>query len=81
VEQPEVDETLLEKIALRNDIPLHIFPSSFGASYPGSAKAYLALATPGKRDDIANLLASIRNEVIENEELDDDFAAAQVLSS
>jgi hypothetical protein len=24
VEQPEVDETLLEKIALRNDIPLHI---------------------------------------------------------
>jgi uncharacterized protein (DUF2336 family) len=46
VEQPEVDEALLEKIALRNDIPLDIFPSSFGASYPGSAKTYLALATP-----------------------------------
>ena len=39
----------------------------------------LALATPEKRDDIREILASIPNEVIDNEELDIDFTAAQRL--
>jgi hypothetical protein len=34
---------------------------------------------PEKRDDIREILASIPNEVIENEELDADFTAAQRL--
>ena len=79
VEQSEADETLLEKIGLRIDIPLHIFRSLLMRVTEAVRARLLALATPEKRDEIREILASIPNAVIENEELDNDFPAAQRL--
>jgi uncharacterized protein (DUF2336 family) len=77
VDQPETDETLLEKIGLRIDIPLHIFRRLLQRATEAVRARLLALATPEKRDEIREILASIPDAVIENEELDTDFAAAQ----
>src|SRR5215813_8898810 len=77
VEQSEADETLLEKIGLRIDIPLHIFRSLLMRVTEAVRARLLALATPEKQDEIKEILASIPNAVIENEELDTDFTAAQ----
>ena len=79
VEQCEAEETLLEKIGLRIDIPLHIFRSLLMRVTEAVRARLLALATPEKRDEIREILASIPNAVIENEELDNDFPAAQRL--
>lgn len=80
VDQPEADESLLEKLGLRLDIPLHIFRRLLQRVTEAVRNRLLALATPEKRDDISEILASISNEVIvENEELDRDFTAAQRL--
>ena len=80
VDQPEADESLLEKLGLRLDIPLHIFRRLLERVTEAVRSRLLALATPEKRDDISEILASISNEVIiENEELDRDFTAAQRL--
>jgi uncharacterized protein (DUF2336 family) len=79
VEQPEADETLLEKLGLRIDIPLHIFRRLLQRVSEAVRARLLALATPEKRDEIREILASIPNAIIENEELDNDFAAAQRL--
>jgi uncharacterized protein (DUF2336 family) len=80
VEQPEADETFLEKLGLRLDIPLHIFRRLLERATEAVRSRLLALAAPEKRDDIHDILASISNEVIkEPEELDHDFAAAQRL--
>ncbi len=80
VDQPEADESLLEKLGLRLDIPLHIFRRLLERVTDAVRNRLLALATPEKRDDISEILASISNEVIiENEELDRDFTAAQRL--
>ena len=79
VDQPEADETLLEKIGLRLDLPLHILRRLLERVTDAVRARLLALATPEKRDEIREILASIPNEVIENEELDIDFTAAQRL--
>jgi uncharacterized protein (DUF2336 family) len=79
VDQPKADETLLEILGLRLDIPLHIFRRLLQRVTEAVRTRLLALATPEKRDDIREVLASISNEVIENEELDQDFSAAQRL--
>lgn len=79
VDQPEADESLLEKLGLRLDIPLHIFRRLLGRVTEAVRSRLLAMATPEKRDDIREILASISNEVIETEELDHDFEAAQCL--
>jgi uncharacterized protein (DUF2336 family) len=79
VDQPEADETLLEKIGLRLDLPLHILRRLLERVTDAVRARLLALATPEKRDEIREILGSIPNEVIENEELDIDFTAAQRL--
>lgn len=80
VDQAEADETLLEKLGLRLDIPLHIFRRLLERVTEAVRARILALGTPEKRDDIKNILASISNDVIENnEELNHDFEAAQRL--
>lgn len=79
VDQPEADETLLEKIGLRLDVPLHILRRLLERVTDAVRARLLALATPEKRDEIREILASIPNEVIDNEELDIDFTAAQRL--
>jgi len=79
IDQPGADETLLEKLGLRFDIPMHLFRRLLERATEAVRTRLLALATPEKRDDIRVILASIPNEVLENEELDCDFAAAQRL--
>jgi uncharacterized protein (DUF2336 family) len=79
IDQPGADETLLEKLGLRFDIPLHLFRRLLERATEAVRTRLLALATPEKRDDIRAILASIPNEVLENEELDRDFTAAQRL--
>jgi uncharacterized protein (DUF2336 family) len=79
VDQPGTDETLLETLGLRLDIPLHIFRRLLERVTEAVRTRLLALATPEKRDDIRDILASISNDVIENEDLDSNFTAAQSL--
>jgi len=79
VDRPESGETLLEKLGLRIDLPLHIFRRLLERVSEAVRSRLLALATPEKRDDIKDLLASTPNEVIKTEELHHDFAAAQRL--
>ena len=79
VDQPEADETLLEKIGLRLDLPLHILRRLLERVTDAVRARLLVLATPEKRDEIREILDSIPNEVIANEELDIDFTAAQRL--
>jgi uncharacterized protein (DUF2336 family) len=77
VNQPEPDETLLEKLGLRLDIPLHIFRRLLERVTAAVRERIFALATPEKQDDIQEILASISDDVIEVDELDRDFGAAQ----
>jgi uncharacterized protein (DUF2336 family) len=79
IERPEHDETLLEKLGLRLDIPLHLFRRLLERATAALRERLLSLATPEKRDDIKEILATISNEVIENEDVDHDFAAAERL--
>jgi uncharacterized protein (DUF2336 family) len=79
VDQPGTDETLLETLGLRLDIPLHIFRRLLERVTEAVRTRLLALARPEKRDDIRDILAGISNDVIENEDLHHDFPAAQRL--
>src|SRR5262245_59209039 len=79
VEKSETDETLLEKLGLRLDIPLHIFRRLLERVSEAVRARILALAPPEKRGDIAEILASISNDDIEVEEIDRDFGAAERL--
>jgi Uncharacterized protein conserved in bacteria len=64
VDQPEADETLLEKIGLRLDLPLHILRRLLERVTDAVRTRLLVLATPEKRDEIREILDSIPNEVI-----------------
>jgi uncharacterized protein (DUF2336 family) len=77
VDQAGADETLLEKLGLRLDIPLHIFRRLLQRVTGAVRTRLLAMATPEKRDDIKDLLASISDDVIETEPAGNDFDAAQ----
>lgn len=77
VDRPEADETLLEKLGLRLDIPLHIFRRLLQRASQALRGRLLASAPPEKRDEIQEILASIPNEVIADEEADYNFAAAE----
>ena len=77
VEKADADETLLEKLGLRLDIPLHIFRRILERATEAVRSRLLALATPEKRDDINEILASISNDVIDNDQVDNDFGAAE----
>ena len=79
IDKSDTDETLLEKLGLRVDIPLHIFRRLLERVSEAVRTRILALAPAGKRDDIAEILASISNDTVEVEEVDRDFAAAERL--
>jgi uncharacterized protein (DUF2336 family) len=80
VDQPKVDETLLEILGLRLDIPLNIFLRLLERVTEAVRTRLLRLAQQ-KRDDIKDVLATISNDVIECEEVDLDFDAAERLVS
>ena len=79
VDQADADETLLEKLGLRLDIPLHIFRRLLARVTDAMRTRLLAMASPEKRDDIKDLLASISNDVVLNEPAGNDFNSAQRL--
>jgi uncharacterized protein (DUF2336 family) len=76
VDHPETDETLLEALALRLDIPLKIFLRLLERVTEAARTRLLALVQ-GKRNDIKDVLARISNDVIDGEEADLDFGAAE----
>jgi hypothetical protein len=61
------------------EAPLHLFRRLLERATAALRERLLALATPEKRDDIKEILASIPNEIIENEDVDHDFTTAQRL--
>jgi uncharacterized protein (DUF2336 family) len=79
VDQADTDETLLEKLGLRLDIPLHIFRRLLERVTGAVRSRLLAMATPEKRDDIKDLLAGISSDVIEQEPTGNDFESARRL--
>ena len=79
IDKSGADETLLEKLGLRVDIPLHIFRRLLERVSEAVRTRILALAPAEKRDDIAEILAGISNDVVEVDEIDRDFGAAERL--
>jgi uncharacterized protein (DUF2336 family) len=79
VNQTDADETLLEKLGLRIDIPLHIFRRLLERASNALRTRLLSIAMPDKRSDILDILASISSDVIDDTSIDRDFAAAQRL--
>lgn len=75
IEQPGADETLLEKLGLRLDIPLNVFLRLLERVTEAVRTRLLAFAQD-RRDDLREVLARISNDVIENEGPDLDFDAA-----
>jgi uncharacterized protein (DUF2336 family) len=76
VDRPEADETLLEALGSRLDIPLNIFLRLLERVTEAVRTRLLALVQD-KRDDIKDILARISNDVIDSDEADLDFGAAQ----
>ena len=79
IDKSGTDETLLEKLGLRVDIPLHIFRRLLERVSEAVRTRILALAPAEKRDDIAEILAGISNDIVEVDEIDRDFGAAERL--
>lgn len=79
IDKSGADETLMEKLGLRLDIPLHIFRRLLERVSEAVRTRILALAPAEKRDDITEILASISNHAVEVDEVDRDFAAAERL--
>ena len=79
VDQTDVDETFLEKLGLRIDIPLHIFRRLLERASDALRMRLFSLASPEKRGDILEILASIPNDIIENENANRDFTTAKRL--
>jgi len=78
VDQSQGDETLLEKLGLRIDIPFNIFLRLLERVSEAVRTRLMAFAKD-RRHDIKDLLAGISDDVIEREEDDLDFPAAQKL--
>jgi len=76
VDRPDADETLLATLGLRIDIPLNIFLRLLERVTEAVRTRLLALVQD-KRDDIKDVLARISNDVIESDEEDLDFGAAE----
>ena len=79
IDKPEADETLLEKLGLRLDIPFHIFRRLLQRVSEAVRTRLVALAPPDRRGDIAEVLASITNDVVDDKELNRDFTTAERL--
>lgn len=77
VDKTEADELLLEKLGLRLDIPIHIFRRLLQRVSEAVRARLLAVASRERRDDIAEILASISNDVVEPDDLNSDFSAAK----
>jgi uncharacterized protein (DUF2336 family) len=77
IDKSEGDETLLEKLGLRIDIPLHLFRRLLERVSEAVRSRILALAPAEKRDDIAEILASISSDTVQVDEVDRDFVAAE----
>ena len=77
VDKTEADESLLEKLGLRLDIPIHIFRRLLQRVSEAMRARLLAVASRERRDDITEILASISNDVVEPDDLDSDFSAAK----
>jgi Uncharacterised protein conserved in bacteria (DUF2336) len=75
VDQPEADETLLETLGSRLDIPVNFFLRVLERVTEAVRTRLLAFAQD-KREDIKDVLVEITNDVIECEEADRDFDAA-----
>jgi uncharacterized protein (DUF2336 family) len=76
VDLPEADETVLEALGSRLDIPLSIFLRLL-ERVTEAVRTRLLASVQNKRDDIKDVLARISNDVIDGEEADLDFGAAQ----
>ena len=76
VDQPEADETLLEALGSRLDIPLNIFLRLL-ERVTEAVRTRLLAFVKDKRDDIKDVLASISNDVIESDDADLDFTEAE----
>lgn len=79
IDKSGTDETLLEKLGLRLDIPLHMFRRLLERVSEAVRTRILALAPTERRDDIAEILASISNDTVKVDEVDRDFTAAERL--
>src|SRR5262249_48873774 len=79
VDRSGTDETLLEKLGLRLDIPLHIFRRLLQRVSEAVRSRIVALAPAEKRHDIEEILAAISNDDIKVESVDRDFGAAERL--
>jgi len=79
IDKSDADESLLEKLGLRLDIPIHIFRRLLERVSEAVRTRILALAPADKRDDIAEILASISNDTVKVDEVDRDFTAADRL--
>ena len=77
VDHVDTDETLLEKLGLRIDIPLHIFRRLLARATDALRTRLFSLATSEKRNDILDALANAPNEIIDDTEIDRDFVSAQ----
>ncbi|HEY6024595.1 MAG TPA: DUF2336 domain-containing protein [Pseudolabrys sp.] len=78
VDKPGADETLLEKLGLRLDIPFNLFVRLLERVSEAVRTRLLALVSE-KRSDVKELLANISDDVIERPNVDVDFIAAQSL--
>ena len=78
VDQSQGDETLLEKLGLRLDIPYGIFLRLLERVSEAVRTRLMAFAKD-RRHDIKELLAGISDDVIEREDADLDFPTAQKL--
>ena len=76
IDQSEADDSLLEKLGLRLDIPLNIFLRLLERVTEAVRTRLLAVAQD-RRDDLKDMLARISNDVIESEVPDFDFNAAR----
>src|SRR6478752_7618106 len=77
VDKTDADESLLEKLGLRLDIPIHIFRRLLQRVSDAVRGRLMAVASPERRDDIKEILAGITNDVVAPDDLDSDFSAAK----
>ena len=63
IDKSDADESLLEKLGLRLDIPIHLFRCLLERVSEAVRSRILALAPAEKRDDITEILASISNDL------------------
>jgi uncharacterized protein (DUF2336 family) len=79
VKSASQDESLAEKLALRIDLPIKVLRQLLAHATDLIRARLLAFASPEKRDQIQQVLASIANEVSRNAITPHDFRASESL--